>query len=261
MADYYSNEVTILDSVVQINALIDSKGIVSVNYGEDASSEYTFEITKNTITGTVTVSDSTSGAVPNIYWTYEKNGVTNVIDENSSLFSFETTGGFTGANGTFNCTLTIDENADVQEWGNIEVYLNVDDYTEGQFTWNTTPVGGFAFETNWGTPPTGVAFYPNLSNQVLTGSSVSLAAGIYSYESIVNAIWQYSDDNKVTWNTVTETHGEISFSSSSFVPLTGGYGDAGTPPSVSLTSRSDSLTVSDLKFSEGRFYRIKVTVS
>ena len=38
MADYYSNEVTILDSVVQINALIDSKGIVSVNYGEDASS-------------------------------------------------------------------------------------------------------------------------------------------------------------------------------------------------------------------------------
>ena len=88
MADYYSNEVTILDSVVQINALIDSKGIVSVNYGEDASSEYTFEITKNTITGTVTVSDSASGAVPNIYWTYEKNGVTNVIDENSSLFSF-----------------------------------------------------------------------------------------------------------------------------------------------------------------------------
>jgi hypothetical protein len=261
MADYYSNEVKILDNVVQINATIDSKGIVSVNYGADASSEYTFEITKSTITGTVTVSDSTSGATPNIYWTYEKNGVTNVIDENSSLFSFETTGGFTGSNATFNCTLTIDEDADLGEWGNIEVYLNVDPYTEGLFTWNTLPAGGFAFETNWGTPPTGVAFYPNLSNQLLSGNSVSLATGIYSYESIATAIWQYSDDDKVTWNTViTETHGQITAMSTS-LSLTGGYGDVGTPPSGSRTSRSDSLTVSDLQFSEGRFYRIKVTIS
>lgn len=147
----------------------------------------------------------------------------------------------------------------MEEWGNIEVYLNVDPYTEGQFTINTNPVGGFAFETNLGTPPTGVSFYPNLSNQVLSGNSAVLSTGIYSYESIANVIWQYSDDNKVTWNTATVSQGQFE-ASSSMESLPTGYGDVGTP-SVSRTLRSESLTVSNLEFSEGRFYRIKVAVS
>lgn len=259
MTNYYSNEVTILDGIVQIGVTITSRSIVSADYGIDASSTPTFGITLNTITGVVTVTNSTTGITPNIYWTYVKDGTTNVIDGSSSIFSFERTGGFTGANAIFNCTLTIDPDVDLEVWGDIEVYLNVDPYTEGLFEINTVPVGGLAFVMDWGSPPSGVAFNPNLSNQLLSGNSAVLSTGIYSYGSISNSIWQYSDDNKVTWNEVT-TQGQLSASSSS-TNLPAGYGDPGVPPAVSLTTISQILVVSDLQFSEGRFYRIKVTTT
>lgn len=265
MTNYFSNEVTVFNSVVQIDASIDSKFILSANYGLDASSTPTFDITKNTTTGTVTVSNSTSEATPDIYWTYTINGGTPEIIQEDGPFSFSTTGQFSGGDATFNCTLTINEDAafwqlPIEDWGNIEVHLNVSPYTEGEFTINTTPVGGLAFVTDWdlNSIPSGVAFYPNLSNQLLTGNLVTLSTVAYSYESIASSVWEYSDDNKVTWSEITSTQGQVEVSSSS--ETLQGYGDVGQSL-VSRTLRSESLGVSDLQFSEGRFYRVKVVVS
>lgn len=265
MANYYSNEVLILDGPFSIESSV-SNFSISPNYGVDASFTPVFEITQNTMTGTVTVSNSVSGLAPTIYWTYVKDGQTTTI-QNGSPFSFSVVGSSpspsssssVGSSTIYNYDLTISSEADLEEWGNVEVYLNVEPYSNGGFDINTLPSGGLAFETTWGTTPSGVAFSPNLSNEILQGEETILSSVVHSYDSISSAIFEYSDNNKTTWIQVGSEQG-LPGATSSSIPMPTGYGVViGTPPSK--TQRSEQLTVGNSQFVEGRYYRIKVTTA
>ena len=257
MSNYYSNEAYILNGPCNIEITVDSNFIASPNYGADASSTPVFHIIQNTMTGTVTVSNSSSGLVPNIYWTYVKNGQTNTIDSPfSSVIGWESSE-VPWPNVTYDATLTIDTNADLEEWGNVEIYLNVDPYEDGAFTINTLPSGGLGFTTDWGTPPSGIVFSPNLSNQTLQEGAAALTSVLYSYDSIGNVEFEYSDDNKSTWNEVGNEQGTRGALSG--MTTLQGYGTIGTPPSITI--RTEQLTVSYLQFVSNRFYRIKATAS
>lgn len=276
MSDYYSNSAKVLNENASISSNLNSRARILIDYGADASAtpNYMFDNTNKAVRTTFVLSNSVSDS-PNMYfsWTYDKNDGTgshnlDYVDPDwsgpgNNPFGASVSWLQDGSTWTYTSELSINTTSlDYNTWKNVQVSFIVAPYqdTESSPQIAVPPILTNFFEYDYGTPPAGIFYNPNLEDKTMQAGGVGLLAGLHSYQNISNVVWEYSDDNKITWQTLDLSQHQGSATSSQYTldRINPVWGET-YPPQI--TNRTESIIINQTNFTEGRYYRIKATAS